>query len=179
MILLSCNHIVKLPVRISRAFSAWQLRCAWIDILRFCFFCFRIFAIGANGTPPIQETIIFTHSMGSLVFAAALRAGICSMDVTTSTWYTISGPIAGTLAADAVEAMCLSSDRLEEPLRLLAAKWHYCASPQPGPANVAYLAMRPSDPSFVGLAQVVAKYANVSDLKESTLCIPYVYRLEL
>eukprot|EP00455_Lapot_gusevi_P005987 TRINITY_DN1255_c0_g1_i3.p1 TRINITY_DN1255_c0_g1~~TRINITY_DN1255_c0_g1_i3.p1 ORF type:complete len:161 (-),score=20.11 TRINITY_DN1255_c0_g1_i3:56-538(-) len=37
----------------------------------------------------IKDTIVFTHSMGNLVLAAAISKGYCDIDMATSSWYSV------------------------------------------------------------------------------------------
>ena len=57
------------------------------------------------GGPTISNTIIFTHSMGSLIAAAALQTGTCQFASSTR-WYQVEGPLAGAKAANFASSMC-------------------------------------------------------------------------
>jgi len=111
-------------------------------------------ALASQGTGLIRDTIIFTHSLGNVIFAAALRAGLCEMDQTTASWYGVGAPVLGTKAADVLTKVCMSASRLDEPLRELAALMHYCVSDTPGPPNLAYLSMETTDPGLAGLVEI-------------------------
>jgi len=103
----------------------------------------------------INNKIVFTHSMGNLILAAAIRAGLCAFNLSSSSWYEVSGPILGSKACDYVETICVSRDRLEEPMRDLAVHWNYCNSSKPGDANLAYLSMSTDDLGLPGLSKIV------------------------
>jgi len=111
-------------------------------------------ALLTNGSGIIDNKIIFTHSMGNLILAAALRAGYCSL-AQSSSWYEVSGPLFGSKACDTLRQICQSD---YEPLRDLAAKFNYCKSKDKGEPNPAYLSMRPSDANLTGLAEIVSKH---------------------
>eukprot|EP00667_Euglena_gracilis_P029547 EG_transcript_39334 len=49
--------------------------------------------------PTIRNTVVFTHSMGNLVFAEALRAGYCNLDP-SAWWATVAPPWTGVEAVD-------------------------------------------------------------------------------
>ncbi|CAI5746881.1 unnamed protein product [Peronospora destructor] len=57
----------------------------------------------ATGT--IKDTIIVTHSMGGLVMAGALANGRCKLSPTTS-WVSLSPPMAGSMASDYLANAC-------------------------------------------------------------------------
>ncbi|KAK3604099.1 hypothetical protein CHS0354_010404 [Potamilus streckersoni] len=54
----------------------------------------------------IKDTVIFAHSMGNLVMAAALFKNICSFDAKSSEWYAIQAPWKGTKFADKLNELC-------------------------------------------------------------------------
>jgi hypothetical protein len=55
---------------------------------------------------------------------------------------------------------CAHSSWLDAPLRDIATLFHYCQNDKPGPANEAYVSLQTTDPSLVGLDQVMAQYAS-------------------
>jgi hypothetical protein len=114
--------------------------------------------VASLGTGNIRDTIVFTHSMGNIIFAAALRSGLCTLD-TSASWYAVSAPVSGSKAADVLDKVCESQSILEEPLRELATLMHYCQSDQPGPPNLAYESMQTTNPMFDGLVNVFNAHA--------------------
>jgi len=116
--------------------------------------------VASGSTGVIQNKIVFTHSMGNNILAAALRDGVCQLDKTSSTWYLSAAPGRGSKAANMVETICDSNSWLDGPIRDIATLFHYCVNDQPGPANQAYVSLQTTDPGLVGLADVMASYAD-------------------
>jgi hypothetical protein len=54
---------------------------------------------------PIKNKIIFAHSMGNLVLAAAIKNNYCTIDETTS-WYAANGPFMGSQASTWLTKLC-------------------------------------------------------------------------
>jgi hypothetical protein len=63
----------------------------------------------------IKDTVIFTHSMGNLIFAAGLHRGLCQMD-NSSSWYAINAPFAGSMAAAKVKKICHDNYHEKNPI---------------------------------------------------------------
>ncbi|KAL3848139.1 hypothetical protein ACJMK2_019016 [Sinanodonta woodiana] len=63
-------------------------------------------SIVAGKAKVIKNTVIFAHSMGNLVMAAALFQNICSFDAKSSEWYAIQAPWKGTKFADKLNELC-------------------------------------------------------------------------
>ncbi|XP_069117591.1 uncharacterized protein [Argopecten irradians] len=80
-----------------------------------------------NGT--ISDTIIFTHSMGNLLVAAALYRNYCTFNTTSSRWFSVQGPWTGTVVADLISNICTSPSLIQQPARILFRMlgW-YCKS---------------------------------------------------
>ncbi|KAL3848140.1 hypothetical protein ACJMK2_019017 [Sinanodonta woodiana] len=74
----------------------------WDDVKLHDKFC----SIAAGKTSVIKDTVIFAHSMGNLVIAAALVKNICSFDSKSSEWYAIQAPWKGTKFADKLNELC-------------------------------------------------------------------------
>lgn len=55
----------------------------------------------------VEDTIIFSHSMGNLILGAALGYDICRL-ADSSSWYESQGPMAGTVGADIADHACLN-----------------------------------------------------------------------
>ena len=60
----------------------------------------------SNKTNTVRNTIIFAHSMGNLMVAAALSRGLIEIDVKSTSWYNIMGPILGSPLADFGVRVC-------------------------------------------------------------------------
>lgn len=54
----------------------------------------------------IRDKIIFTHSMGTLILAAGIQNGICSIDKDTVSWYDVMGPLRGSKASLFLKEIC-------------------------------------------------------------------------
>ncbi|KAK1929106.1 hypothetical protein P3T76_015399 [Phytophthora citrophthora] len=53
----------------------------------------------------IKDTIVVTHSMGSLMLAGAMARGRCKLD-SSSTWISTAAPMIGSMAADYAQEVC-------------------------------------------------------------------------
>ncbi|KAL3846465.1 hypothetical protein ACJMK2_017452 [Sinanodonta woodiana] len=54
----------------------------------------------------VSNKIIFSHSMGNLIIAAALYRKVCSFNTTSTEWYSIEGPWRGSRAANHIGRLC-------------------------------------------------------------------------
>ncbi|EFC38345.1 predicted protein [Naegleria gruberi] len=62
--------------------------------------------LGSGNSSTIKNTIIYSHSMGNLILAAAFKNGICDIDLSTSEWYTIGSPFNGSLVSRTAQSIC-------------------------------------------------------------------------
>jgi len=134
--------------------------------------------LASDGTGVIKNKLVFTHSMGNNIIAAAIRDGVCRFDV-TSNWYLSAPPAYGSKAADMIETICDSSSWLDQPIRDLAVDMHYCQNDQPGPANEAYVSLQTDDPAIQGLADVMAAHASGAMCGDSAIGLISKYSIEL
>jgi hypothetical protein len=67
--------------------------------------------VGQKSDNVVRNKIIFAHSMGNLIFGAALHNGYCKMDLTTSSWYSSQGPFRGSKAAPFLEGVCAVGEK--------------------------------------------------------------------
>lgn len=84
-----------------------------------------------------NATTIFSHSMGSLVLAAAIRNGC---NIQNKTWYDLGGPFFGSKAALFLDDICSSSN---STYRYIADHGGYCI-PGKNKTYMAYLSLRPN-----------------------------------
>lgn len=70
----------------------------------------------------ISNALLFSHSMGNLVVADALRKGLCTIG-TTSKWVSMSAPWRGSKAADWVGTQCRNESGL---VHWLSEELNYC-----------------------------------------------------
>jgi len=111
--------------------------------------------VASDGSGTITDSIVFTHSMGNNIFAAALRAGRCKIDHSTSDWYSASSPGAGSKAANWVDHICANNATNGEALRELADLLHYCQKDDPRLPNEAYVSLKTSYPGLEGLKETL------------------------
>jgi len=98
-----------------------------------------------------NNTIVFTHSMGTPILAAALKNGLCRLDPSAS-WYDASGPLFGSKAADVIESICANPSAWDEPLRWIGQKLNYCEdSSKPSNVTKSYQSLSPSYPGYTDL----------------------------
>lgn len=77
---------------------------AWDDRLLQEHFC--DVAAGGHSGESITDTLVFSHSFGSLVVAGAIETDMCTFDTRTSKWFQIGGLWGGGLTNDALEWIC-------------------------------------------------------------------------
>jgi len=115
----------------------------------------------------IKDTIVFTHSMANVIFATALKQGVCSLD-SSSSWYTLSPPLYGSKAVVKLQQLCQGPEQVNLLLVLLALEQHYCTMNSPlvlyGIQN-GFIANFSSVPSVTSIAlasaQLLASAPNV------------------
>eukprot|EP01126_Amoeba_proteus_P039015 TRINITY_DN4095_c0_g1_i5.p1 TRINITY_DN4095_c0_g1~~TRINITY_DN4095_c0_g1_i5.p1 ORF type:complete len:128 (+),score=15.38 TRINITY_DN4095_c0_g1_i5:515-898(+) len=61
--------------------------------------------VALDGKDVIEDTIIFSHSMGGLIFGGALVNGFCELGP-TSRWYPVAPPTNGSRVADVASSIC-------------------------------------------------------------------------
>ncbi len=97
----------------------------------------------------IRNTILFVHSMGNLILAAAIKNGFCEVDTKTTTWYSLMGPYAGSKVVPLLEEICEDAQTGEWPVskaklyRFVADAGGYCVPHSIHPYH-AYATMRPA-----------------------------------
>ena len=69
-------------------------------------YCATALLGSSNNSNIIQNTVVFTHSMGNLILAAAIKKGYCEFDLKTSEWYTIGAPFNGSKVSTKVISIC-------------------------------------------------------------------------
>jgi len=88
-------------------------------------------ALGPNSQGNvIKDTIVFTHSMGNLIFASALKQGVCSLD-SSSSWYAVSPPLYGTKAINEIEQVCGNPEMANILLVYLVLDQNFCTMDSP------------------------------------------------
>lgn len=98
----------------------------------------------ANGA--IEDAIVFTHSMGNLVFTGALMSERCHLG-SNAKWYSMNGPWRGSKAVPWVTDLCSNISTHSAALQWLAHELNYCVGPTGGVAK-GYLSMSPSYPGL-------------------------------
>lgn len=80
------------------------------------------------GDSIIRNKIIIAHSMGNLVFSAALKNNLCKIDWNTTEYLQIAGPLNGSPAADFIDDICKKAHEGYKPelYRYVANKLGYC-----------------------------------------------------
>lgn len=115
-----------------------------------------------NKSTEISNSIIFSHSMGNLVVAAAFHRKICTFDEKSSIWYAIQAPWRGTRVSDVLPMLCadkcLPTKITYRVLRLL----HYC-KPHSDLPSTAYISLQttyisPTGISYDDMIKIARKY---------------------
>ncbi|KAG2985352.1 hypothetical protein PC121_g14361 [Phytophthora cactorum] len=74
--------------------------------------CNRALAVSNSSTKRvIKDTIVVTHSMGSLMLAGAIAHGRCKLDP-SSTWVSTAAPMIGSMAPDYAQKVCAGDTNL-------------------------------------------------------------------
>jgi len=126
---------------------------------------------GLNAT--INNKIVFTHSYGNNVMAAAIKHGYCDFG-STSSWYEVSGPLYGSKAAYFLDQVCIGN--ASSILRWLADELGYCIGSTEAPA---YVSLQPTNPDLNGLAGIVRARIKGAFCGDSSFGLPTKYALAL
>ncbi|KAG2377696.1 hypothetical protein C9374_009212 [Naegleria lovaniensis] len=76
--------------------------------------------LGSGNSTKIQNTLLYTHSMGNLIIAAAFMKGKCSIDMSTSQWFTMGAPFNGSVVSRTLQNICHDYYYNNFPLNLKA-----------------------------------------------------------
>lgn len=131
----------------------------WDDTKTQQMFC--EFAVG-NSSRPISDTMIFTHSLGNLVVAAAFHRRFCQFDHRTSVWYAIQAPWRGSKVSNELHTLCSKKNFETHITYIVLRDLHYCKrnSNHPSQAyvtlNTSYVS--PTGVSFNDLIQTARRY---------------------
>ncbi|XP_021339457.1 uncharacterized protein LOC110440621 [Mizuhopecten yessoensis] len=74
----------------------------------------------------ITDTVIFSHSMGNLVIAAALHRQKCTFNQVTSRWYSVQGPWTGSVVANTLSKICRNPTLHQILIRRILRAQGYC-----------------------------------------------------
>lgn len=113
----------------------------------------------------IKNKIIFTHSAGNLYLAAALRQGLCSLDTTSSDWYSVQAPALGSELCDKLVSGCRNPSIFTKPLKAAVALFRYCTnSSRDSTESPMYGSLATTYPALVdgGIKDVMMDYVSGS-----------------
>ena len=107
----------------------------------------------------IVDTLVFTHSLGNLIFARGLDLGVCLLG-NSSKWVSMSAPWKGSKAAELVSDMCLKGSIFDKAMKKIAdlLHWQYC-QPDKQP-NAAYASLVPGYPGLSANIAVAERFAS-------------------
>ena len=113
----------------------------------------------ANGTM-VKDAVIFAHSMGNLILAAAIKNGVCSIDQKSVSWYDIQGPIRGTHAIERLQEICSQKTSFTNPsfTKFIAQKGGYCIGPDNPKPYPTYETLHPHYKGISDLEPIARKY---------------------
>ena len=163
-----CNSYVFLHMNtVSNGWDDWRLQ------QQVC----KAATVGNSRT--ISDAIVFSHSMGNLIFAGALENRVCSLSQ-TSDWVSLSAPWGGSNAADWVSKVCASNHRFPSILEPIATRLNYC-KPNNGGVNFAYTSLTTSYPGVGSgkLRKVAEQYVSASLCGSSAFGIRSKFSLAL
>jgi hypothetical protein len=118
----------------------------------------------------IRNKIIFSHSLGNLILAAAIENDICRIDTTTTTWYESMGPYKGSPVAFYLKSICNSTYIPN------IVKNSICYKDLPLPA---YTTLYPHTPGLDRIKKLASKYINGSICGTSAAGITTSYSVGL
>ena len=101
-----------------------------------------------------NATVVFTHSMGTSIFAKALQEGMCDLGETK--WYSANGVIRGSLAADYVNNVCSNNFTA---IKFAAEALGYC---QDNKATKAYISLQTNETRWRGIAETAQRHLSGS-----------------
>jgi hypothetical protein len=101
----------------------------------------------------IRDKLIFTHSMGNLIFGQALMEEYCDMDI-SSRWYAASAPLNGSRVALVLAQICAGVSIFPSWVTL-----EFCTNGEPEPS---YASMKPNSPGLDLVRQVVTERSSGS-----------------
>jgi hypothetical protein len=106
---------------------------AWNDAILQSKVCNASLSMSPSSTNnTIKDTIIVTHSMANLMFSGALANNRCTIDPTTSTWISLSGPMRGSMGSDFQQDVCDGGSFSQEAIKAVISLFGQCPS---SPAN--------------------------------------------
>jgi len=113
-------------------------------------------ALRAAGPRIIRNKIVFAHSLGNLVLAAAIKKGLIEFDPATSTWYDISGPSYGSPVADFLGyAICENNSTNATQVKWIAGEFGMCSGNN---VSASYFSLKLNYPGLYGIPQIIQKY---------------------
>lgn len=122
----------------------------------------------------ISNRIVFTHSMVNMMMAGAIESGRCGLDMSSSTWYEVSGPMYGSKMSTALDKICSGSDW--SLYKLVASKLGYCTG---GSVSAAYKSLEPTHPGLKGIAATIGPRLSGALCGTSAYGLASIYSVEL
>jgi len=119
----------------------------------------------------IHDTVVFTHSMGNLLFAFALEQGVCRLGP-TSWWAAAAGPWMGSVAADNLLAYCNGTRPWSAEIKEVSDALHLCVGRNLSHSNYA---MQTWFPGLPALAAVSRRHVRAALCGRSALGLPSPY----
>ncbi|XP_060072810.1 uncharacterized protein LOC132552639 [Ylistrum balloti] len=113
------------------------------------------FATGSESGGKISNKMIFSHSMGNNIVAAALYRKTCTFDKITSKWFAVSAPWKGSKVVDTLEALCAGyinskhSFKIPRVVTYVLRHTKYCL--KNGKMSPAYRTLAPAYKSKTGI----------------------------
>lgn len=112
--------------------------------------------VASQFTGTISNVIIFAHSMGNLILAAALENKFCVFDKKTAKWFNIQGPLEGSDVANFLESTCALTPTLFSQIPQAAAQaFKYCNGTKLAPV---YTSLRTSEKKWFKWNNILQEY---------------------
>jgi hypothetical protein len=151
-------------IREETTFRGWdnpELQQSYCDLI----------SLGQANRSSISNVLVFTHSMANLILAGAINNSYCDLDLETSRWYAIQGPIIGTEAAADLDRLCAQEDLR---IRELLIAFRYCDATTLEPTGT-YRSMVPGYPGLDALPAVMSSrvFANMCGISAAGLLTVY------
>lgn len=125
----------------------------------------KLCSLSSNGTGVLSNMVLFTHSMGNLLLAAAVHTNACRIDTGSVQWYSSVAPWMGSKLLYTATCFCDPTCSIHLLPRHIVIffmkKFHYCSSN--GTLNKAYQSClpdykSPSGVRFQDLVNTARKY---------------------
>ncbi|KAF0975810.1 hypothetical protein FDP41_005137 [Naegleria fowleri] len=129
----------------------------------------------------IQNKIIFSHSMGTLILAGGIQNGFCKIDPSSVSWYDVMGPLHGSKASLFLKEICVRANTWTDPsiYKIVADEGGYCIGGNSTDVFPAYGTLSPDFPGIQELVKYVSPYVTGQMCGTSAYGLNSIYSVPL